>query len=93
MSILFPTKCHVFHNFIFYGSCGTKNGTVRAGEYTFFYGKWQENHQLGTGFFVHQRIVSAINRVEFVRDRISYIVLRGCWCNIIVLNAHELRNC
>jgi len=26
--------------------------------------------------------------VEFVSARISYIVLRGCWCNIIVLNVH-----
>jgi hypothetical protein len=55
-----------------------KGGTVRAGEYTFFYGKGQENQQLGTGFFLHQRIVSAIKRVEFVSDRMSYIVLRGC---------------
>jgi len=43
---------------------------------------------LGTGFFVHQRIASAFKRVEFVSDKLSYIVLRGCWCNIIVLNVH-----
>jgi len=27
-------------------------------------------------------------RVEFVSDRMSYIVLRGRWCNIMVLNMH-----
>jgi exonuclease III len=37
-----------------------KEGTVRVGDYTFFYGKGNESHQLGTGFFVHQRLVSAI---------------------------------
>jgi hypothetical protein len=37
-----------------------KEVTVRAGEYTFFYSNRQENHQLETGFFVHQRIISAI---------------------------------
>jgi hypothetical protein len=65
-----------------------KEGTVRAGEYTFFYGNGQESHQVGTGFFVHQRMVSAIKRVEFVSGRKSYIVLRGRWCINIVLNAH-----
>jgi hypothetical protein len=65
-----------------------KGGTVRAGDYNFFYGKGNESRQLGTGFFVHQRIVSAIKRVEFVHDRMSYIVLRGHWCNKIVLNVH-----
>jgi hypothetical protein len=52
-------------------------------EYTFFYGKGNENHELGTGLYVY-------NRVEFVSDRMSYIILRGRWCHVIVLNVHAL---
>jgi hypothetical protein len=54
-----------------------KGGIERAEDYTFFYGAGNEDHQLGTGFFVHKRIVSAVRRVEFVSDRMSYIILRG----------------
>jgi hypothetical protein len=32
--------------------------------------------------------VSTVRRVEFIRDRMSYIILRSRWCNIIVLNVH-----
>ena len=62
---------------------------IRAAGYIFFfYGKGDESHHLGTGYFVHHRIVSAVMRVEFVGDRMSHTVLRGCWSNIIVLNVH-----
>jgi hypothetical protein len=65
-----------------------KGGTERAEDYTFFYGRGNEDHQLGTGFFVHKRIISAVRRVELVSDRMSYIILRGCWCSIVLLNVH-----
>jgi hypothetical protein len=38
--------------------------------------------------FVLKRIISAVKRVESVSDRMSYIILRGRWCHIIVLNFH-----
>jgi hypothetical protein len=31
---------------------------------------------------------SSVRRVEFINDRMLYIILRGRWCNIIVLNVH-----
>jgi hypothetical protein len=40
-----------------------RGGTKSAGEYTFFYGKRNENHGLGTAFFIYKKIISAIKRV------------------------------
>jgi exonuclease III len=56
-----------------------KGGTEWAEDYTFFHRQGSGDHQLGTGFFVHKRIVSAVIRVEFISDRMSYIILRGRW--------------
>ena len=63
-------------------------GTVKAGDYNIFYGKGNENHQLGTGFIVHCRFLSAVKRIEFVSDRLSYITLRGLWLLINLVNVH-----
>jgi hypothetical protein len=43
-------------------------GTESAGEYTFIRGRGNEDHEIGTGFFVHERIISAVKRVQFVSD-------------------------
>jgi hypothetical protein len=46
------------------------------------------NHHLGRGFLIHKRTRSAVKRVEFVNDRMSYITLRTRWNDIIVMNVH-----
>jgi hypothetical protein len=61
-----------------------KGGTEPAGDYTLFYGNGNADHHLGTGFFSYIRG----SYQQFVSDRMSYITLRGRWCDIIVINAH-----
>jgi hypothetical protein len=59
-----------------------KGDMVSPGDYNFFSGKGNENHQLGTRYFVHHRIVSAVERVECVSDRLLHVVPRGRRYNI-----------
>jgi len=68
-----------------------QRGHGQSGGLYFFYGKGNENYHLRTGFLVHHRILSSVKRVDYVSDGISYIVLRGRWCNTIVLNVHTPR--
>jgi hypothetical protein len=39
-------------------------------------------------FLYIREIISAVKRVQFVNHRMLYIILRGRWCHIIVLNVH-----
>jgi hypothetical protein len=63
-------------------------GSEPTGEYIFFGRKGSENHELGIGFFVQKKIMSAVRRVEFISDRMPYIILRGYWFRMSVLNIH-----
>jgi hypothetical protein len=54
-----------------------KGSTEPAGDYIFFYGNWNADHHLGTGFFVHKRIILAVKKVEFASDGMSYNIERS----------------
>jgi hypothetical protein len=61
---------------------------IKSAEYIFSYRKRIESHELGTGILNIRESYQQLKRVEFVNDRMSYIILRGCWFHIIVLNVH-----
>jgi hypothetical protein len=63
-------------------------GRVRAGVYNYVYGKRNEYNPLGTGTFIHHSTFSTVQTVELIRVRMLYIVLKGRWFNIIILNVH-----
>jgi hypothetical protein len=54
--------------------------TEGAEDCTFFYEAGNEDHQLGTGSFVHNIIISVVRRVEFVSDWMSLVQYYCCKC-------------
>jgi hypothetical protein len=64
------------------------SGTLKSGNYAILYGEVNAIHQVETGLFVYRRIRSAVKKVEFMSDLFSCIILKGRWCDIIVLNVH-----
>jgi hypothetical protein len=60
-----------------------EGSTERAEDFTFFCGGGKGDYQLGTGVFVYRCIISVVRRVEFISDRMSYIILRRSWCILL----------
>jgi exonuclease III len=60
-----------------------KGGRQPAESYIFLYSSIKTTHHLGTGFFIHKCIFSAVKKVQFISDRMSYITLRGRGCDIV----------
>jgi hypothetical protein len=52
-------------------------GIEPAGSYIFFYRNGNKNYELGTGYFVHKGIISAVMRAESANDRMLNIILRS----------------
>jgi len=55
------------------GACGTELGNYC----TFHCEQGNETHQVGARYSILERIISSVKRVEFVGNRMLYIVLRG----------------
>jgi hypothetical protein len=54
---------------------------AEASSYIVLYGNGNANNHLGTGFIVYEYvgIRSAFMRIEFISDKVSYIILSGCY--------------
>jgi hypothetical protein len=66
---------------------GGKGTDINSRQLYIFLWKRKCSSPLGTGIFVHKRIISAVRRIEFVSDKM-YITLNSRWCDVIVLNVH-----
>ena len=69
-----------------------REGILRTGVIILYMEKEMKIINWEHKFFVHHRIVSAVKRVEFVSERMSYTVLRGRRVNIFIINLYMLRS-
>jgi hypothetical protein len=67
-----------------------KSGTEPAHDITFFCENGNADYFLRTVSFAHKKKTSAVKWVEFISDMVSYISLSDHWCDIIVMNVHEI---
>jgi hypothetical protein len=57
--------------------------------YTVLTRKGNDTHQQRAGFFIYKRIILVVEVTESNdSNRMSQIVLGGCWCDITVVNTH-----
>jgi len=55
---------------------GVEDGSQPAENCTYLYGKENADHHIGTGFFIHKEIISAIKMCRIFSERMSDIILR-----------------
>jgi hypothetical protein len=61
-------KCNLKHLLAIQEVRWDEGSSQPADDFTFFYGNGNDNHHLGTGFFIHNGIISAGKTVEFISD-------------------------
>ena len=64
-------------------------GSQESGSFALSYGG-AERPEFGTGFLVRRRILSAIREVQFVSDRISYLILKGKRHDFVIVNVQYM---
>jgi len=53
-------------------SDGMEGDSQPTHDYTLLCGNGNANHHIGTGFFIHQGIISGVKRVKFISHRMLY---------------------
>jgi len=61
--------------------------SIRQGKYTFYYGGTQSD-DFGTGFLIKNSILQAVQNIEFVNERLSYVPIPTRWSNTILIKVH-----